>query len=316
MKHVVILTLVINLVAGTAVFLYALAVYRSYRQSFLKSLLKYILFYNGLVIVDLSYQYILANVFNYDMALLVKYPALIIVLLSLVYYAEFGITFSLSQTVIRLKGREMSRMVKWLLILWLTIFGISSVYGLIILFQKWEYQVFYWIHAAWMFSMNLIILAVLLKAAIEPTDERKERNALRPFALIFIAGYTAFSMSHLDFYFFKTGIDGYYDPIVLLLINLCPIFWLRFWYEKKNKPPEISDNMEIKLDRFCEKFGISQREREIIQQVMTGKSNKDIEEILFISHNTVKNHLYNVYQKVNAGSRSELIHLINRFGLK
>lgn len=315
MRHIIITTLVINLVSGTAVFLYTMQISRSYRRSFMKSLLKYILFYNGLVIVDLSYQYILANVFDYDMALLVKYPALIIVLLSLVYYAEFGITFSISQTVIRLKGREMSASAKWLFALWIAIFGVSSVYGLILLFQKWEYQVFYWIHAAWIFSLNIIILSVLLKAFMEPTEEQSKRNDLRSFALIFFAGYTVFSISHLDFYFFKTGIEGYYDPFVLLLINLCPLLWLRFCYEKKNRPLEISENMEKKLDKFCEKFGISQREKEIIQQVMTGKSNKEIERILFISHNTVKNHIYNVYQKVNAGSRSELIHLINRFEL-
>jgi len=313
MKHIIIMTLVINLIAGTAVFLYALEVLRRHRRPFLRSLLNYILFYNGLVIVDLSYQYILANVFNYDMTQLEKYPALIVVLLSLVYYAEFGITFSLSQTVIRLKGREMSGAAKWLFTLWVALFGSASVYGLILLFQKWEYQVFYWIHAVWIFSLNIIILSVLLKAVIEPHDEKTDKNLIRPFALIFFTGYTVFSISHLDFYFFKTGIEGYYDPIVLLLINLCPMLWLRFCYEKKNSPPEISLTLENKLERFCEKFGISQREREIIQQVMSGKSNKEIEKILFISHNTVKNHLYNVYQKVNAGSRSELIHLINNF---
>jgi len=309
------MTLVINLIAGTAVFLYTLEVLKRYRRPFLKSLLKYILFYNGLVIVDLSYQYILANVFNYNMTLLVKYPALIVLLLSLVYYAEFGITFSLSQTVIRLKRREISITGKWLFALWPAIFGLASVYGLILLFQKWEYQVFYWVHAVWIFTMNIIILSVLLKAVIEHTDEKTEKNLIRSFALIFFAGYTAFSISHLDFYFFKTGIEGYYDPFILLLINLCPMLWLRFWYKRKSSPPEISENIEKKLDKFCEKFGISQREKEIIQQVMIGKSNKEIEKILFISHNTVKNHLYNVYQKVNAGSRSELIHLINRFDL-
>jgi DNA-binding CsgD family transcriptional regulator len=315
MRHIIILTLVINLVAGTAVFLYALEVLRRHRRPFLKSLLKYILYYNVLIVVDLSYQYILANVFDYDIALLVKYPALTIVLLSLVYYAEFGITFSLSQTVVRLKGSEISITAKWLFALWLALFGLASVYGLILLFQKWEYQVFYWVHAVWIFTMNIIILFVLLKAVIEQTDEKTEKNLIRPFALIFFGGYTAFSISHLDFYFFKTGIEDYYDPIVLILINLCPMLWLHFWYKRKSRPPEISENIEKKLDKFCEKFNISQREKEIIQQVMIGKSNKEIEKILFISHNTVKNHIYNVYQKVNAGSRSKLIHLINRFDL-
>ncbi|QXE18900.1 response regulator transcription factor [Clostridium sp. 001] len=43
-----------------------------------------------------------------------------------------------------------------------------------------------------------------------------------------------------------------------------------------------------------------------------GLSNKEIGNKLFISPNTVKNHVYNIYKKVNVKNKVELINLINR----
>ncbi len=162
--------------------------------------------------------------------------------------------------------------------------------------------------------MILIILTVLVCALAFSRGKETDRNSLGPFAWIFLAGYGLFTIANLDFYFFHTGFQRYYDPVMLLIINFCPLFWLRFYFEKENKAAEAAANDEVKLAGFCGKYGVSKREREIIQQVLIGKSNKEIEEILFISYNTVKNHLYNVYQKTGVNSRCELIHRIIRFG--
>jgi len=58
---------------------------------------------------------------------------------------------------------------------------------------------------------------------------------------------------------------------------------------------------------FISKYGITEREREIIIKVMKGKSNEDIARELFISLATVKTHLYNIYKKVGIGSRYDLL---------
>lgn len=58
---------------------------------------------------------------------------------------------------------------------------------------------------------------------------------------------------------------------------------------------------------FLSKYGITQREREIIIKVMQGKSNEDIARELFISLATVKTHLHNIYQKIGIDSRYELL---------
>jgi DNA-binding CsgD family transcriptional regulator len=58
---------------------------------------------------------------------------------------------------------------------------------------------------------------------------------------------------------------------------------------------------------FLSKYGITDREREIILKVVQGKSNADIAGELFISLATVKTHLHNIYQKIGVDSRYDLL---------
>ncbi len=58
---------------------------------------------------------------------------------------------------------------------------------------------------------------------------------------------------------------------------------------------------------FLSKYGITERERELILKVMQGKSNAKIAEELFISLPTVKTHLHNIYQKLGVDSRYDLL---------
>ncbi len=313
MSHLIIFALVINLLAGTAVFLYVFGAWRRLRRPFLVTLLAYILSFNGLNIVDFCYQYARTNVVKNDPSLVMESPVLASLLLFGVFCAEFAITLSLCRLVERLKGRVLSKAGGRLLGAWVILFAAASVYGLLLLFRDTQWRVFYLVHAAWIFSMILIILGILVSGLFYPVGKGRDLNSVRSFCWIFLVGYSLFAVAHLDFYLFRSDIHNYYDPVMLLLINLCPLLWLRYFYEKGNPEIEITEGYEEKLTEFCGKFGISKREREIIQQVMAGKSNKEIEDILCISFSTVKNHLYNVYQKAGVNSRSELIHRILQF---
>jgi DNA-binding CsgD family transcriptional regulator len=64
------------------------------------------------------------------------------------------------------------------------------------------------------------------------------------------------------------------------------------------------------LDVALQRYQVSNREREIMELILQGKSNKEIEDVLFISYNTVKNHIYNLYQKLGVKSRGQLINFV------
>ena len=52
---------------------------------------------------------------------------------------------------------------------------------------------------------------------------------------------------------------------------------------------------------------LTSREQEVLQLILSGKSNREIAEALFISVNTVKTHTSNIFSKYDVGSRAELI---------
>jgi ligand-binding sensor domain-containing protein/DNA-binding NarL/FixJ family response regulator len=80
------------------------------------------------------------------------------------------------------------------------------------------------------------------------------------------------------------------------------------WRKARSAPRDLGDNLEEVLGTF----DLTEREDEILRLVLQGARNKDIEKKLFISASTVRNHLYNIYQKLGVGSRLELINRIAR----
>jgi DNA-binding NarL/FixJ family response regulator len=65
--------------------------------------------------------------------------------------------------------------------------------------------------------------------------------------------------------------------------------------------------MDTLPEAFRTKYGITDREGEIILKVVQGKSNADIASELFISLATVKTHLHNIYRKLEVDSRYDLL---------
>jgi DNA-binding CsgD family transcriptional regulator len=62
--------------------------------------------------------------------------------------------------------------------------------------------------------------------------------------------------------------------------------------------------------KFCERYDLTGREKEIVEVMMKGKSNKEIAETVLISIRTVGNYLQNVYKKTGVPNRFALYSLI------
>ncbi len=78
------------------------------------------------------------------------------------------------------------------------------------------------------------------------------------------------------------------------------VYFLRF-------PVPTLPGVDEVPEAFLTKYGITDREREIILKVVQGKSNADIAGELFISLATVKTHLHNIYRKIDVDSRYDLL---------
>ena len=95
--------------------------------------------------------------------------------------------------------------------------------------------------------------------------------------------------SHLTLYHFSLS-----ENVIILIVEIQP--------ETNDKPR--SNKVEL-----------SERELEILKLVATGASNKEIAQQLYISANTVKVHLRNIFAKINATTRTEAAMYAVQIGL-
>lgn len=61
--------------------------------------------------------------------------------------------------------------------------------------------------------------------------------------------------------------------------------------------------------------GLTSREIEVLQELADGITNQEIASRLFISENTVKNHIHNILEKLNINNRREAIDFARKNGL-
>ncbi len=109
----------------------------------------------------------------------------------------------------------------------------------------------------------------------------------------------------------ELGVRGFFydsDPLDRLPKRLEAILDGELWVPRK-----ILANAILRKRSFLSttarrvENSLSKREIEILNLVMIGATNKDIAEKLFISHHTVKSHVYNIYSKIEVPNRLQAI---------
>lgn len=65
--------------------------------------------------------------------------------------------------------------------------------------------------------------------------------------------------------------------------------------------PGLVDEEKIK------ELGISKREHEVLELIARGHTNQEVAELLFVSPNTVKTHLANIFAKLDVNRRTQAI---------
>jgi DNA-binding CsgD family transcriptional regulator len=87
---------------------------------------------------------------------------------------------------------------------------------------------------------------------------------------------------------------------------------LRRSEDKPSSERAAAESRAALIAGACLASPLTLRERGVLIELLRGASNADIASRLGISPNTVKNHIYNIFQKTGAGSRSELLFLADR----
>ncbi|MBN1197597.1 MAG: hypothetical protein JXA62_09345 [Candidatus Aminicenantes bacterium] len=122
------------------------------------------------------------------------------------------------------------------------------------------------------------------------------------------------------------GSDGVWNHAgAVMRIHVVPPFWMRwwfrglflialialflYWHRTRMRRQAGRLRQENEIDEFCRRFGISDREREVLILLLQGMNRTRIADKLIISDATVKNHTYSLYRKLNIRSRAQLFSL-------
>ncbi len=113
---------------------------------------------------------------------------------------------------------------------------------------------------------------------------------------------------------------------ISLRIRIRPPFWRTGWFivllaglgagliaaawRLRSRYRALQFQEDFDLASLIEKFELTKREEEIVRRIVKGKSNEEIEKELFISLSTVKNHIYNIYQKLGVKNRLQLLDVL------
>lgn len=79
---------------------------------------------------------------------------------------------------------------------------------------------------------------------------------------------------------------------------------------RAEKPEPTRQTAAHVPDALRSRFGVTQREQEVLELVLTGYTARDISARLVVSENTVKTHLRRAYAKMGVHSRAEARALI------
>ncbi len=66
-----------------------------------------------------------------------------------------------------------------------------------------------------------------------------------------------------------------------------------------------------RIEEICSQYGLTPREKELIELIYSGLSNREIAEKLYLSESTVKTHIYNIFRKLDVRNRVSVICMIN-----
>ncbi len=106
-------------------------------------------------------------------------------------------------------------------------------------------------------------------------------------------------------------------PIVIFYLVVSSSFLFVLYIQiNKREIPNLSNQIKEQSKMKSEEIdsllsGLTLRQKEVYDLIISGKSNKEIRSVLYIEQSTLKTHINQIYKKLNVKSRNDLRSRIN-----
>lgn len=309
MQHLRILIYLISFGCGIFLISSVIHLYPKYPKAYLKKYLKHIIVLNILAILSMFYRYL--NLFTVSPIL--TFTNIQIFLYSFIFSFGIIITFlnllTFLLVLIELLEWGKNRIFPILILLGSIIIVLFFIQGLSAVLIRDNINTLknHLIYLDIVANVVILVSALFVLIFSNILRNHKKQKLIEGFLALYGFSYgimltaVLLKKSFYLLFYFSSGVS-------FLILNLLPLIFIRRLLGRV----EIQESMNIsgkEYDHIYTKYGISNREKEIIQLIFAGKSNKEVGEVLFISEKTVKYHIYNIYRKLNIKNRIELINL-------
>jgi len=307
MVHLNILFCFLIVTIGSAVVYQGIQTYRVYRFPAVRSFVLYIALYDLVTLLTLIAQYLTRNVSS--MSADAMFVIVMVVMGSIGFTLAAVDEYMLASTVWRLSGKQ--RRPTWfvyaygfLCTLWLAGFSV----GCYRYFQLADGSFLSHVHSR--ITMSLVALDFLLPSLLLVNLRHVQPDRQRQIASSF--GFFLISLACVEIgtYFLPSSLQFLSFMMVGLAMNVCVFIYFGRMVVAYYGATGLSPDPDLSLDWICAEFSLSARERDVVQRILKGKSNKEIEQELFISSHTVKNHIYHIFQKAGVKSRGQLVSMV------
>ena len=304
-------TLIFLMAFGIMSITMVMQAYRKYNHKYLLGHGLYLILLNLIIFLSLINNYVLANLFprfasKPAVSVEIGYRFIAsIVLLSLLY--------TLLYVYRRLLQKPVSRVYKH------SYFWLNAALLIILTFIAIQAAASQNAFPILVFNISVILLyfslsiaaSIFLLSRTGRLGERGKRKAVAVFGslnLLFHILFTIFLLLHI-LSIISNDILIIFFSTFWLTIYAMPVLYLKRFMEMYHGTLEITQGKVVSLGKIYKKYKISKREQEVILLICEGKTNKEIEDELFISLQTVKDHIYRIYQKTGVKNRVQLTNL-------
>jgi len=309
MIHIVLLLNLVSLVVGSWGALYSYQIFRRFEERLFRSYTLYIIFFNGIILLTLLFLYIITNLRGEGPGTV--HPVITVVGYVIDFALEIGMVYQFLRVIAALKNRSSGRRFNELFIAVVVLFAFAYGAAVAIFFIKGTTKPIEVVTSIG-FMLSLLVFMISLIGLVGHRPEPKARiptAAAKAFGWFYLAGFMLFlGAAPMPEAAQMLTVSGVY-----LLMNIWPLVWIHAVYLPSARHEQILLTDDAVLTQVVESYSLSKREGEILRLLLQGKTYRDIESALFISINTVRNHIHNLYQKLGVGSRARLIHFILEF---